>query len=66
MAAIWKYWNINNRFNLTSDMKRSSQIMPEKVFLVVMTSLMTSQSSLKIGPLYSFNKGNNKIFHYNY
>ena len=25
---IWKFWNIKHSFNLTSDMKRSSQIMP--------------------------------------
>ena len=31
-AAILKIWNIKHSFNLTSDMKRSSQIMPKKVF----------------------------------
>ena len=30
---FWKNWNIKHSFNLTSDMKRSSQIMPKKVFL---------------------------------
>ena len=25
----WKFWNIKHSFNLTSDMKRSSQIMPK-------------------------------------
>ena len=29
---FWKFWNIKHSFNLTSDMKRSSQIMPPKVF----------------------------------
>ena len=29
---FWKSWNIKHSFNLTSDMKRSSQIMPKKVF----------------------------------
>ena len=29
---FWKFWNIKHSFNLTSDMKRSSQIMPKKVF----------------------------------
>ena len=29
---FWKLWNIKHSFNLTSDMKRSSQIMPKKVF----------------------------------
>ena len=45
---FWKFWNIKHSFNLTSDMKRSSQIMPPKVgFFVVMTSSMTSQGGLK-------------------
>ena len=30
---FWKFWNIKHSFNLASDMKRSSQIMPKKVFL---------------------------------
>ena len=29
---LWKFWNIKHSFKLTSDMKRSSQIMPKKVF----------------------------------
>ena len=29
---FWKFWNIKHSFNLTSDMKRSFQIMPKKVF----------------------------------
>ena len=29
---FWKFWNINHSFNLTSDMKRSSQIMQKKYF----------------------------------
>ena len=32
---FWKFWNIKHSFNLTSDMKRSSQIMPKKVFFNV-------------------------------
>ena len=32
MAAILKFWNIEHSSNLTSDMKRSSQIMTKKVF----------------------------------
>ena len=32
MAAIRKYQNIEHSFNLTSEMKRSSQIMQEKYF----------------------------------
>ena len=32
MAAILKFWNMKHSFNLTSDMKISSQIMPKKVF----------------------------------
>ena len=44
---FWKFWNIKHSFNLTSDMKRSSQIMPKKVFMV-MTSSMTSKGRLKV------------------
>ena len=29
---FWKFWNIKHSFNLTSDMKRSSQIMPKNYF----------------------------------
>ena len=29
---FWKFWNIKHSFNLTSDMKRSSQIMLKKYF----------------------------------
>ena len=32
MAAILNFLNIKHSFNLTSDMKRSSQIMPKKYF----------------------------------
>ena len=45
---FWKIWNIKHSFNLTSDMKRSSQIMPKKVFFMVMTSSMTSQGGLTV------------------
>ena len=38
---------------MTSDMKRSSQIMPKNIFLI-MTSSMTSQGGLKVGRLYYF------------
>ena len=48
---FWKFWNIKHSFNLTSDMKRSSQIMRKKVFFMMMTSSMTSQCGLKVGPL---------------
>ena len=44
---FWKFWNIKHSFNLTSDMKRSSQIMPIKFFMVMMSS-MTSQGGLKV------------------
>ena len=44
---FWKFWNVKHSFNLTSDMKRAFQIMPQKVFMV-MTSLMTSQGGLKV------------------
>ena len=29
---FWKFWNIKHSFNLTSDMKKSSQIVPKKFF----------------------------------
>ena len=45
---FWKILNIKHSFNLTSDMKRSSQIMPKKVFFIVMTSTMMSQGGLKV------------------
>ena len=51
---FWKFWNIKHSFNLTSNMKRSSRIMPKNVFFVMITSLVTSQGSLKVSPLYSF------------
>ena len=44
---FWTFWNIKHSFNLTSDMKRSSQIMPKKFFMV-MKSSMTSQGGLKV------------------
>ena len=47
MAAIWKFWN-EHSFNFTSDLKKSSQIMPKKFFFAVITSLMTSQGGVKI------------------
>ena len=51
--TFWKFWNIKHSFNLISDMNRSSQIMPQKAFFMIMTSSMTSHGGLKIGPLYS-------------
>ena len=42
MAAILKFWNIEHSSNLTSDVKRSSQIMPKKSIFMMMTSSMTS------------------------
>ena len=44
---FWNVWNIKHSFNLTSDMKISSQIMPKKFFMV-MTSSMASQGGLKV------------------
>ena len=43
-----KFWIIKHSSNLTSDMKRTFQIMPKKFFFVMMTSSMTSQGSLKV------------------
>ena len=48
-GSKWRlFWNIKHSFNLTSDMKRSSQIMSIKFFFMVMTSSMTSQGGLKV------------------
>ena len=44
---FWNFWNIKHSFNLTSNMIRSSQIMPKTVFMVI-TSSMTSQGGLKV------------------
>ena len=38
---------------MTSDMKRLSEIKPEKALVMLMTSLMTSQCDVKVGLLYS-------------
>ena len=51
---FWKFWNLKHSFNLISDMKKSSQIMPKTSIFMMMTSSMTSQGGLKVGPLYSF------------
>ena len=48
-SSKWRpFWNIKHSFNPTSHMIRSSQIMPKKFFLMVMTSSMTSQGGLKV------------------
>ena len=49
-GQLWKSWNIWHSFNLTSDMKKSSQ----KSIFMMTTSSMTSQGGLQFGPLYSF------------
>ena len=43
---FFKFLNIKHSFNLTSDMKRTSQIMPKN--FMVMTSSMTSHGGLKV------------------
>ena len=48
MAAILNFLNFKHSFNLTSYMKRSSQIMSKKVFCTMITSLMTSQGGLEV------------------
>ena len=52
--TFWKCWNIKHSFNLTYDMKRSSQIMPEKIFF-------TGRSPNR--PSMSHYEGNKNIFH---
>ena len=54
IVAILKILHIKHSFNLTSDMKRSSQIIPKEGIFMMMTSSMTSQGGLKVGPLHSF------------
>ena len=53
MAAILKISNFYFRFIFTSDMKTSSQTDQEKIFLMLMTSLMTSQEIVKVASLNS-------------
>ena len=53
-AAILKFFKYQTQFNLTTDMKTSSQIMPIKVFFMMMASSMTSQGGLQFGSLNSF------------
>ena len=65
LRLFWQFWNIKHSFNLTSDMKRSSQIMPKKYFhdndvIDDVTGWPQSRSSIF---LY---KWNNSIFHDNY
>ena len=52
MAAILKIFKFHYSFISTSDMKRSSQIVQEKLVFMLMTSLITSQEILKIASLY--------------
>ena len=61
MAASLKKWNIKHSFNLTSNIKGSSQIMPKKVFFMVMTSSMTSRGGLKICTIFLY-RWNKKVF----
>ena len=53
MAAILKIFKFHYSFILTSDMKRPSQIVQEKLVFMLMTSLITSQEIVKIASLYS-------------
>ena len=48
MVVILKIWNIKHNFNLTSDIKRPFQIMPQIGVFIVMTSSMTSNGGLKV------------------
>ena len=51
MVAILKILNILDRFILTTDMERMSEINPKKALLMLMTSLITSQRDVKVGRL---------------
>ena len=50
MAAVFY---IKQNFNWTSNMRKYSQIIQEKLFFMVMTSSMMSQGGFKFGPLHS-------------
>ena len=50
---FWKFRNILDSLILISDVERSLKIMPEKVILMLITSLMTSQHDVKFGLQYS-------------
>ena len=54
---FWNFWNIRHSFILTSDTKRSP-----KIFFMLMTSSMTSQIDLKVGPLCSLINGIRTVF----
>ena len=54
MAAIFKISKYQTQLQFDLRYERSSQIMPKKVFFMMMTSSMTSQGSLEFGPIYSF------------
>ena len=59
---FWKFWNIKHSFNLTTDMKRSSQIMQIKYFLdddVIDGVTGWPQSR----PFIFLYKWNNNVFH---
>ena len=46
---FWTFRNICDRFIYTLDMERLSKINPQKVRLMLMTLLMTSQRDVKVG-----------------
>ena len=50
---FWNFWNIKHSFNLTSNIKKIVPNYAKKGIFIMMTSSMTSQGGLKVGPLYS-------------
>ena len=46
--SFWKFRNILDRYILTTDMERMSEINPQKALLMLMTSLITSQRDVKL------------------
>ena len=53
---------MEHSFNSTSDMKRSPQIMQQKVFVKVMTSSTMAEGALIVVPVYSFMNEKINIF----
>ena len=54
---FWKFWNVKHSFNLASDMKRSSQIMPKKVFLWWWRHRWRHRVASKLLSIFMFRRG---------
>ena len=54
---FWKFWNIKRSFNLTSDMKRSSQIIARKVFVWWWRHRWRHRMAIKFLSIFMFRRG---------